>query len=36
MANAPNAVLKDISQYLSANKTRLARGSRVLLEAFMA
>src|SRR5579871_218640 len=31
-----DAVLKDVSGYLSANKTRLARGARVLLEAFVA
>jgi len=31
-----HAVLKDVSGYLSANKTRLARGARVLLEAFVA
>jgi WD40 repeat protein len=29
-----NAILRDISAYLKANRTRLARGSRGLLEAF--
>src|SRR5215471_7004958 len=31
-----HTVLNDISVYLDANKTRLARGSRVLIEAFVA
>jgi hypothetical protein len=31
-----HAVLKDVSDYLSANKTGLARGARVLLVAFVA
>jgi hypothetical protein len=31
-----NAILREISAYLKANRTRLARGSRGLLEAFAA